>query len=59
MKERADQERAGFDGGEVCVDAAAQGFTMAQWRLADALALEVVPDKLVGVQLGGVAWQKV
>ncbi len=37
----------------------AQGFALAQRLLADALALDVVPDKLVRIQLGGVAGEKV
>ena len=32
---------------------------MAQGLLADALALEVIPDELVGIELGGVAGQEV
>jgi hypothetical protein len=59
MEERTDERRFGFDGGQVGLDPAAEGFVAAQRRLADTLALEVVPHELVGVQLGYVARQKV
>src|SRR5258705_13551727 len=58
MKKRADKSGARFDGGQVGLNATAKRFVSAQWGLADALALEVVPDELVGVQLGRIARQE-
>src|SRR5713101_8684121 len=58
MKKRADQGRPRLNVREVRLDAAAERFVLPQRRLADALALEVIPDELVGVQLGRVARQK-
>jgi hypothetical protein len=43
---------------QVRLHAAAEGFVLPQRGLADALALEVIPDELVGVQLGRVARQE-
>ena len=44
---------------EVGLHAAAQRLAFAQRLLTDALAFEVVPDELVGVEFGGVAGEKV
>src|SRR5678809_1212384 len=58
MKKRADKSGARFDGGQVGLNATAKRFVSAQRLFADALALEVVPDELIGVQLGRIAWQE-
>src|SRR5437899_1202858 len=58
MKERADEGRTRLDGGQVRVYATAERFIAPQRGLADALTLEVIPDELVGVQLGRVARQE-
>ena len=59
VKERTDEGGARLNGREVRRDAATEGFVAPQRSLADALALEGVPDELVGVQLEGVARQEV
>src|SRR6266508_446881 len=58
MKKRADQSRARVNVRQVRLDAAAERFVLPQRGLADALALEVIPHELVGVQLGRVARQE-
>src|SRR5947207_14003641 len=58
MKERADEGRARLNGRQVRLDATAERFVTPQRRLADALSLEMVPDELVGVQLGRIARQE-
>src|SRR6266849_3530712 len=58
MEKRADQGRTRLNVREVRLDAAAERFVLPQRGLADALALEVIPDELVGVQLGRVARQE-
>src|SRR5713226_2763432 len=58
MKERADEDRAGLNRRQVRLDSAVERFISAQRGLADALALEVIPDELVRVQLGRIAGQK-
>src|SRR5437879_1696689 len=58
MKERADEGWTRLDGGQVRVYATAERFIAPQRGLADALTLEVIPDELVGVQLGRVARQE-
>ncbi len=59
MKKRADQGRAGLNTRQIRLDTASERFVSPQRGLAYALALEVVPDELVGVQLGRVARQEV
>src|SRR2546425_4932360 len=58
MKKGADQRRARLNGGQVRLHAAAKRFVLPQRGLADALALEMIPDELIGVQLGRVARQE-
>ena len=58
MKKRADQGRTRLNARQVRLDAAAERFVSPQRGLAHALALEVVPDEFVGVQLGRVARQE-
>ena len=58
MKKRADKSGARLDGGQVGLNATAKRFVFAQRFLADALALEVIPDELIRVQLGRIAWQE-
>src|SRR5258707_9167506 len=58
MEKRADQGRTRLNVREVRLDAAAERFVLPQRGLADALELEVIPDELVGVQLGRVARQE-
>src|SRR5712692_812492 len=58
MKERADEGWARLNGRQVRLDATAERFVAPQRRLADALPLEMVPDELVGVQLGRIARQE-
>src|SRR6266702_4348779 len=58
MKKRADQGRTRLNVREVRLDAAAERFVLPQRGLADALALGVIPDELVGVQFGRVARQE-
>ncbi len=58
MKERADEGRLRMNVGKVGLNAASEGLVSAQRRLADALAFEVVPDKLIGIQLWRIARQE-
>src|SRR5260370_4757050 len=58
MEKRADQGRTRLNVRAGSPDAAGERFVLPQWGLDDALALEVVPDELVGVQLGCVARQE-
>src|ERR1700746_326000 len=58
MKKRADKSGARVDGGQVGLNATATRFVSAKRLFADALPLEMVPDKLIRVQLGRIAWQE-
>ena len=58
MKKRADEGRARLNGCQVGLDATVERFVSPQWRLPDPLPLEMVPDELVGVQLGRIARQE-
>ena len=58
MKKRADQRRLHLNGRQVRLHATAERFVPSRRGLADPLALEVVPDELVGIQLGRIARQE-
>lgn len=58
MKERADESRLRVNVGKVGLNTAAAGLVSAQRSLADALACEVVPDELIGIQLWRIARQE-
>lgn len=55
-KERPDQDRTRFHIGEIRLDTGAERFVFPQRLFADSLALEVVPDEFIRIEVGRVAW---
>jgi hypothetical protein len=55
MKEGADERWSRLNVCQVRLNAAPERLVSAQWRLAYALALEVIPHELVGIQLRRIA----